>query len=383
MKTLLKVLPLILIVVFGCTRKKEPAAEIKAAVNLTETEIDFLNTITEERDILPRTKLTFEPAGGLEPRALLMGANQPDLYELDYKDRQRMAPFSVELRTLSPGDYEDSIFEFSSFQPGKINGKNYFLPFRLQWPALLYNAERVPEPPQDLEAFSALCAAHPGGLGLVIGEDHALLEFMLSTVWAFNGNAFDLEDQNTKKALYFFSSMNKCLSPYSKNYDSELLAGALARGEVEFAFAGMDAARELWKSGAYPYPVRGLAFPGRGKVAFTGSYLAVNKNSKKAQEAFQLGFYLSGPVICGKIIEQGLWLCGLPGVAAPPESRQELFAPYLAGVDRLRPAPPEADFEKLARVYRRLFLRIAFDGQSVELVGADLGLELKLLEQTP
>jgi len=371
-----------LLLLCACTRPKEPAKELKVAVSLSTTEITYLDTIIKGRGILPKTKVNFQPSTGLEPASLLMGGNQPDIFELDYKNRQRMAPKALPLDQLFADEYQNSIFSLGYFEPGVISGKHYFLPFRLGWLALLYNAERVPEAPRDLKALAALCAGHPGGLGLLLSDDYALGEFILSLIWGFDGNPFDLENAGTKKALYFLSSLNPCLISYSGNYDSESLANALAKGEIDFAFAELDTARILWQNGSFPYPVAGAPFPGIAPIAFTGSYLGVNKNSASPREAYTLAFNLSEPKSCEKIIAEGLWLCALPSSrgATPPPARVELFKPYLGSLTRIRPAPPAADFAGLAKIYRELFNRIVVKPEPVELVSAELRLKLKQLE---
>ena len=310
-----------------------------------------------------------------------MGKNQPDIFEVDYKDRQRLAPFALSLSKMFSSEYEESVFSFIYDQPGAVAGKIYYMPFRLRWQAFLYNSERIAEVPADMNAFGALCKDHPGGFGLALSDDDVLVKFMLSTIWAFNGNEFDLDNERTKQALYFFSSLSSCLSSFSSNYDAESLANALARGEVDFAFAEMSTTRKLWESGSYPYPVAGNAFPGVGSIAFSGTYLGINKDTRKANESYALGFYLTEPKTCERVIENGLWLCGLPGLEKPnlPPARVDLFKPYLSSALRLRPVPPGVDFSSLAQIYRELFTRIVLKSEQVELVSAELSLKLKQL----
>jgi len=381
-RKLKSVIPAALLLLCGCTRSSEPARELKAALNLSSTEMTYLDTTIKGLGILPKTRIVLEPNQGIDPASLLMGQNQPDVFELDYKDLKRLAPKALPLDRMFTDEYERSVFSLNCFEPGVISGRHLFLPFRLRWLALLYNAERVSEVPQDLKALAGLCASHPGGLGLCWSDDYVLAEFILSLIWAFNGNPFDLENANTKKALYFLASLNPCLISYSGNYDADSLAQALAKGEIDFAFAELDTARLLWENGSFPYPIAGAAFPGRTPLAFTGSYLGVNKNSAHPAEAYALAFNLTEPKSCEKIIGEGLWLCSLPSTSqpSPPPARVELFKPYLASLYRLRPPAPGVDFASLAKIYRELFKRLVVQPEPVELVSAELRLKLKQLE---
>jgi len=373
---------LILAALAACPKAKQAPEEIKLAADLSQTEIPHLDSIIKNRKVYPQTKVDLEPDQGVDPQTLLMGQNQPDLFELDYKDRLRMRPFSQKLGEIINSDYDRSLFATTFFQPGVIDSQYYYLPFRLRWLAFLYNAERVPEPPADFPALAVLCADHPGGLGIAIEDDGIILEFMMTLVWAFQGEEFDLDNANTKKALYYLQGISSCVIPYSRNYNSELLAAALAKGEIDFALAELKTAARLWENGSYPHPIMGRAFPVSGAVAFTGTYLAVNQSSQKREAAYGIGFHIANPNTCARIISDGLWLCALPNLEEPTPrpARTELFKPYLLSPLRMKPVPASVDTVGLASVYRQVFERIVFKSEKVEMVAADLNLSLKQVE---
>jgi hypothetical protein len=182
--------------------------------------------------------------------------------------------------------------------------------------------------------------------------------------------------------LQYLQGISSCIIPFSRNYDSELLADALAKGEIDFAFAELKTTARLWANGSYPYPIMGRPFPVSSPVAFTGTYLAINKNSPHKEVAYGIGFHITNPGTCAQIIGEGLWLCALPGMGqpTPPPARVELFKPYLLSPFRMKPVPPAVDTSGLASVYRQVFERIVFKSEQVEMVAADLRLSLKQVE---
>jgi len=117
-------------------------------------------------------------------------------------------------------------------------------------------------------------------------------------------------------------------------------------------------------------------------VAFTGTYLAVNRKSLQPRKAFEIALQLAGPSGCEKITASGRWLCGLPfnSRAEPENERKELFLPFLQNRSRLSPAPLPKDFHALAEIYRQLLKRIVLSSERPDLVAADLGLPLKRLK---
>jgi ABC-type glycerol-3-phosphate transport system substrate-binding protein len=382
-KTLTVIIIVALFFAVACKREEPPAKEIKIAADLSPNESTYLDIVLNGRKELTQTKIIIQPTQGMDPKNLLIGNEQPDIFELDYQDRIPMLEKSAELHKMFQGEYEWSMFGLSYFAPGVIeNRKFYFMPFRLRWPAFFYNKERVPEPPQDFPALAKLCQDRPGSMGLLAGDDEAVLEFMLSLIWAYNGSEFELEDPNTQRALTYLASIKNCMTPYSENYDAQSLADALAKGEIDFAFAGFNTAFKLWSDGSLPQTIVGVPVPGKFSIPFSGTYLGVSRASKRPKSAYKIAFFLTTPDTCGKIINSGLWLCALPfSNAEPPPGRVDLFAPFLASQGRLKPAPANVDYIQLQKIYREIFTRIVFKNESEILVGADMRIKLKNLEQ--
>jgi hypothetical protein len=368
----------------GCAKKQEPPApEIKIAADLSTTEITYLELILKDRPVATQAKIVFQPTRGLEAKNIMIGKDQPDIVELDYKDRLSLMNSCSELHKFFSDESQRSIFCLSHFAPGVFeNRKYFFMPFRLDWPVFFFNNQKISGAPNNFRVVAGLCQGQPGAMGIAASGDRSLLEFMLSLVWAFRGNEFELEDPGTKEALEFLSSIRACVSPLSQNYDEQSLADGLLHEEISFAFAGFDAARRLWSNEAFSRDISSAPMPGIAPVAFSGSYLGVNRESKTPNAAFQVAFYLTRPETCGKIINSGLWLCAPPNFSAePPPGRSDLFAPFLATGARLKPAPAGVDFGKLAAIYREIFFLIVFKGEAPAMVQADLRLKLKNLEQ--
>ena len=381
--TLAKIFIIALFFTGACKRGEAPAKEIKIAADLTQTEMTYLEIALASRQVLPKTKIIFQPTQGLEPKNLLIGNNQPDIFELDFKDRLTLLDSAAELHKFFSGDYERSIFYMNYFQPGVFEGrKYYYMPFRMDWPIFLYNSERVSGPPADFPAMARLCRDRPGSMGIMAGDDEAVLEFMLTVVWAFRGNEFELEDPSTIYAFSYLAAIKNCVTPLSENYDARSLADALSRGEVDFAIAGFDTAFKLWNDRSLPQKISASPVPGRYPVPLSGTFLGVSRASQFPNSAFKIGFFLSDPATCGKIVSSGLWLCAFPYVGLePPPGRKDLFKPFIESQGRLKPLPMTVDLRRMAKIYREIFNRIVYKGEPSIVVAADMRIELKKLEE--
>ena len=381
--TPIKIFIIALLFAGACKKGEPPAKEITIAADLTQTEITYLEIIAGTRQVLPKTKIIFQPTQGLEPENLLIGNDQPDIFELDFKDRLTLLGSAMELHKFFQGDYENSIFYMSYFQPGVFeNRKYYYMPFRMDWPVFLYNAERVSGPPADFNAMAKLCHDRPGSMGILAGDDDAVLQFMLALVWGFRGNEFELEDPGAQNAISYLASIKSCVSPLSENYDAQSLADALSSGEIDFAIAGFDTAFKLWNDRSLPQKISASPVPGRYPVPLSGTFLGVSRASQFPNSAFKIGFFLSDPATCGKIVSSGLWLCAFPYVGLePPPGRKDLFKPFIESQGRLKPLPMTVDLRRMAKIYREIFNRIVYKGEPSIVVAADMRLDLKKLEE--
>jgi len=374
-------LAILLCVAISTCRQKQPK-EIRLSLMLNEEELLELEKLIKRNEFLSAYKFKIEPNLSLSPEFLLLGKDQPDIFELNFQDLPKLVPHSLGMKNLISGDYEQSIFFLSYFQPGKFQGDYYYVPFKLSWLAFFYNHQRVFAEINNLTELSSLCYSNPGTMGLALADDEQIVQFINSLIWAFDGDEFDLNQEGTKKALYLLSSFRECLSPFSWHYDTAGLAEALGRGEIDFAFANFSVAKKLWEDNLYPYPIIGQKFPSDKPIAFTGNYLAINKSTTQPKTAYLFLFYLSNPSTCVQAMEQGLWLCGMPTTAKlqPELGKEELFAPFLATVAKLKPASSELEFTKLAELYRELVKRIVLAQEQVELVASDLRLPLQKLK---
>ena len=285
----------------ACPRKKPQ--ETKVAVNVSGTEMTNFDSVIQKDMPLAGTNITLLSTSGADAQTLLYGANQPDVFEVSYADRQTLIPFSAPLDQFFASEYDRTTFTLGYYTPGTF-GPHYFVPFRLHWLAFLYNREKVPNSPTTPEELADICATHPGGLGIAADDDQALVEFVVTMIWAFGGNELELQDPNTMRTFYFLNNLGACVIKYSENYNNQSLADALAKGEIDFAFADLETTRKLWENGSYPYPIAGAKFPSAKPIVFTGSYLGVNKNSKDPLKAFQAAFYIASPGSCARSIER-------------------------------------------------------------------------------
>ena len=163
-------------------RPKEPK-EIRLSLLLNEQEILELTELIQQNKFLSAYPFRIEPNPSLSPEFLLFGKDQPDIFELSYQDLPKLVPQSLGMKNLISGDYEQSVFSLSYFQPGRFRGDYYYVPFRLSWLAFFYNHEQVFAEINNLSELSSLCSSNPGAMGLALADDEQIVQFISSLIW--------------------------------------------------------------------------------------------------------------------------------------------------------------------------------------------------------
>ena len=259
MKSLSIYLFLSLLILASC--KANQPREVKLSLAIDSKQVWELENLIQKNQILARYNFRIEPNLQLAPEFLLTGNDQPDVFEVNYNHLFNSFPLTLGMKKLITDDYQSALFSLNYFQPGKFNQDYYYVPFRLSWLALFYRPEQLSAELKDLNEIRSLCLPDSLTLGLALADDEQLLQLMISFIWAFEGDEFDLENPQTKKALYLIAQLRDCLSPFSWNYDKAGLAQALVQGDIDFAFADFQVAQKLWEEGIYPYPIVGQEFP--------------------------------------------------------------------------------------------------------------------------
>ena len=202
------------------------------------------------------------------------------------------------------------------------------------------------------------------------------MKFILSLIWEFGGDEFDLNNSQTKSTLYFLAGIKDCFSPYAENYNLKLLAEALERGEVYFAFAEPELAKILAEKGILNQEIYTAPLPGKKGVAYTSTLLGVNKKTENPELAVRLAILLTRSQTQNQAIEKELWLAPVKG----KKDLKNIFSSFLESASRLKPVPYQVNYSAFSRLYQEIFVQIVFKGRAVELVVVDYQLPLRQIK---
>lgn len=295
----------------------------------------------------------------------LGGAGTLDLVELDVYALAAAAGDVAVLDAAALGP-ELEVLEPAALAAGRIDGLR-FLPHRLAWQAMIYNAAEVPEPPADWEELLAVARAHPGRIGMKGARYEGLTCDVLPFVWAAGGSGETLDDAGARRAFDLFAELAPLLHPQSATFKEGTIAEAMARGELVLHL-NWPFAMSLYSSlGLAPVPIRSAALPrGPEEVATVlgGGYLAVPRSSPRRELALRLARHLLGRETQERLGRELGWFSPRSDVALPGAG--DLLAGFVALRGDVHPRPERRDYPRLSRLWQEAFRDVVFGGADVE-----------------
>ena len=374
-----KILGLIFLVFFACHRSSpEKPLKLGLIEELSPEKQSELNRLIKTSVFFKEKNLKLNNIYGIPPHLLLRSPSSPEVIELEWKNRSLAPKYMLFLNPYLERWIVPWIYAERYFQVGRFEEDYYLLPFRYSWLGFFYSSSILTSPPASWEELEEICTAHPSSMGLDFSRPSEVLKFILSLIWEFGGDEFDLNNSQTKSGLYFLARLKDCFSPYAENYNLKLLAEALKRGEIYFAFAEPELAKILAEKRLLGQEIFSAPLPGKKGVAYTSTLLGVNRKTENPELAVRLAIFLSHPRTRKKALEKELWLA--PVILDKKDSFQNIYSPFLEMVSRLQPVPYPENFSALAEIYQEIFAQIVFRGRPVELVVIDYQLPLRQIK---
>ena len=125
------------------------------------------------------------------------GGGALDLAELDVYS---LAPAAADAGVLEADELGalGSELDAAALRAGRIEGQR-FLPYRLSWQALIYDAEALARPPETWAELLEVARAHPGQIGLKGARYEGLTCDVLPFVWQAGGDGAELDDAGAER----------------------------------------------------------------------------------------------------------------------------------------------------------------------------------------
>jgi len=288
------------------------------------------------------------------------GSGTLDLVELDVYS---LAMAAKDVRVLDEAELAPELQALSpqALEAGRIDGLR-FLPHRVGWQALIYNAKVLGKPPETWDELLAVAKAHPHQIALKGALYEGLTCDILPFVWSAGGSGDDLDDAGARKAFEFFARLAPYLNPQSETFKESTIAEAMARGEIVLHLNWPFVMSLYQSQGLAPGTIRSAPLPrgpdGRATV-LGGGYIAVPRGAPHPAEAVRLAGYLISRPAQERLRRELGWFSARTDVAV--EGGGPLLSGFAAMRDDVRPRPRRSDYLLLSRLWQQSFRDVVFD----------------------
>lgn len=251
--------------------------------------------------------------------------------------------------------------EPAALRAGRFDGVR-FLPYRLSWQALVYDASVLDRPPATWDELLAVARAHSGRIGLKGARYEGLTCDVLPFVWAAGGSGTDFAEPGAHAAFELFEALAPHLHPHAATFKEATIAEAMARGELVLHLNWPFAMRLYASQGLAPERIRSAPLPagpaGRATV-LGGGYLGVPANAPHRDAAVRLLAHLLSEPVQARLARELGWFSARRDVPVVADGGS-LLAGYAASRSFARPRPERRDYPALSRLWQESFRAVAF-----------------------
>ncbi len=242
-----------------------------------------------------------------------------------------------------------------------------YLPHRLNWQALIYDAEKIAAPPETWNDLLAIAQAHPGALGYKLSRYEGLVCDVFPILWQAGGDPLQPGGPGAIEAVEFMLQLSKAFNPAVRSYKEQTILDAQQLREIVLHPNWPFAVAQLRGKGMLPGPMQTAPLPagpaGRATV-LGGGYLGVPATAPRPIEAGQLLDYLtSGPTQRRLVEKLGWFPIREEGWEAFSEEDRTLYAGFLAMREHVRARPNVAAYAEISQVWQEGIHAILFDDE--------------------
>jgi ABC-type glycerol-3-phosphate transport system substrate-binding protein len=355
-------------------RSREPGP-LRIWLDLTEQEAPVFNALLSQFQRITGIETALE----LKPQEKILedfdspelkGLDVPDLIQVDIYHLEETRARVQELSRWTPKTLDTRGLYSSALKPALSGNKYHFLPYRIAWPAMIYNCREIPSPPRTWEELIKVAKAHPGKLGLqgLAGENLTLV--LISWVWQAGGDPFQLSHPLTRETFYFLQKLAPVINMSSRAYQENSLAEAQAREEIYVHFNGPEQVRKMFLAGVMPSPNCTAVLPKGPKslhVAVTASYLAIPHSSRHPDDAARCMRFLTTIAVQSHLVRELNWL-PVCSSAWPMDDKlkSEILKGFMDSIRQGVALPVRRNFAEISRVWIQAYQEIVFDRAPVE-----------------
>jgi multiple sugar transport system substrate-binding protein len=357
----------------SCGRKERPGTEITFAAALLPSEQTEYARILEDFTRQTGLRVYLIPQQYAQIRTTIeaeaqAGRGHLDLAELDVYLlpvlRHLMQPLDTlishrqELSQRVPGDaWEVCLFG----EPERL----LYLPHRLNWQAMIYDAQALEEPPSDWQELLEVAEEHPGGLGFKAARYEGLVCDLFPFLWQAGGDPRQPDRPAARETMKFIRRLAPFFNTAVRSYKENSVLQAQEHQEIILHFNWPFAVPLLRQKSLLPQRFRTAPLPhgpaGRTTI-LGGGYLGIPATAPHPAQAARLLEYLTAPQVQQRMVSTMGWfpIRDEGWEAMTPQDRED-FAGFLAMRREVRARPNVIAYERISQIWQDGFYRMVFD----------------------
>jgi ABC-type glycerol-3-phosphate transport system substrate-binding protein len=258
--------------------------------------------------------------------------------------------------------------------------KVLFVPHRLNWQAMIYDAKRLVEPPQTWEDLRLLAQNRPASIGIKGARYEGLVCDFFPFLWQAGGEILDPRSPAALTALKFFAEIRSGIHPGSISFKENTVLQAQEHQEILLHFNWPYVLPLLRSRGLLPGSIRSAPLPAGPHGSATvlgGGYVGVPRTAPHPMEAARLLEFLTSETTQRRLLKELGWFP--PRASAWGEldekTRQEAGG-FIAMKDQVRARPLVQNYDKISVLWQTAVAQVIFEGEDPERALHNLSLSM-------
>ncbi len=240
----------------------------------------------------------------------------------------------------------------------------FYVPHRLNWEALIYNAKVLAAPPKNWDDLLRVAQKHPGTIGLKAAHYEGLVCDLFPFIWQAGGDVLHPDSPPVYRAVVFLKKLAPFLNPFVRSYKENSILQAQEQDEILLHPNWPFAVPLLKEKGLLPAVLRTAPLPSGPAGAATilgGGYLGVPRTAPHPKLAVKLiQFLTSAPVQRILVRKLGWFAVREDAWSAMSPGDREDFSGFLAMRKAVRARPSLLVYPKISQIWQDGFYRLIF-----------------------
>lgn len=242
-----------------------------------------------------------------------------------------------------------------------------YVPHRLNWQALVYDASVLSAPPGSWEELLSVARSHPGAIGLKCAQYEGLVCDVFPFVWQAGGDVLKPGSRAALQAMTFLKRLRPYLNPAVRSYKENSILQAQEHREIVLHPNWPFVVPLLRENGLLHRSIETAPLPAGPTGSATvlgGGYLGIPHTAPHPNDAARLLDFLTSVEAQKLLVAQLGWFpIRDEGWLAMTERDRADFAGYLAMKDDVHARPNVPYYPEVSQIWQDGFYRIVFDGE--------------------